>query len=330
MIDAPEWDVPGIATELTGSVDWGLPSPSVCGYDYAIADQPYHVELWVEKSTMDDVLLPIGRELGVNVVTSLGFQSITSVISLIQRIARANKPARIFYISDFDPAGDSMPVGVARQLEYWLTDYAEGADVALTPLILTRDQVARYRLPRVPVKDTDKRKGHFEERYGEGAVELDALEALYPGTLADIVRTAVAPYRDADLARRLQRAEDRAQREVSFSWGVATRRYEGDLKGLRDEARALLASYEGRLAVLRDALDVELAPLRGRLAELRQAISDEADNLSVYLPERPEPETGFPDEADWLFRSGRDYLAQMGVYKARKNGDNGDLAHFEP
>jgi len=34
---------------------------------------------------MDDVLLPLGEELGVNIVTSLGFQSITAVISLLQR-----------------------------------------------------------------------------------------------------------------------------------------------------------------------------------------------------------------------------------------------------
>lgn len=319
-INAPDWSLPRIDAELAGNVDFGLPRPSVSGYDYDASDQPYHVELWVEKSTMDDVLLPIGQELGVNVVTSLGFQSITGVIALIQRIARAGKPARVFYISDFDPAGDSMPVGVARQLEYWLTDYAAGADVALTPIVLTRDQVEAYRLPRVPVKDTDRRKASFEERYGTGAVELDALEALYPGELAGIVRAAVAPYRDLGLARRLARAEAQAQQRVNQAWEDATWQYEDDLQDLAAEAKTLLASYEERLAALSDELDAELAPLRDRLEELRQAVSNEADGLEVDLPERPEPETEEADEEDWLFKSDRTYLDQMAVYKARKLG----------
>jgi hypothetical protein len=90
---------------------------------------------------------------------------------------RPGKPTRIFYSGDFDPAGDSMPVAVARQIEFWLQDYAPGADIKLTPLALTRDQVITYQLPRIPIKESDARKAGFEERYGAGAVELDALEA---------------------------------------------------------------------------------------------------------------------------------------------------------
>jgi hypothetical protein len=57
----------------------------VYGYDYHATDQPYHLELWIEKSTMDDVLVPICEELHVNLVTSVGFQSITGVVRLLQR-----------------------------------------------------------------------------------------------------------------------------------------------------------------------------------------------------------------------------------------------------
>jgi hypothetical protein len=37
-----------------------------------------------------------------------------------------------------------------------------------------------YRLPRIPVNETDLRRLGFEQAYGQGAVELDALEALVP------------------------------------------------------------------------------------------------------------------------------------------------------
>ena len=70
-----------------------------------------------------------------------------------------------------------MPVAVAHQIEFWLQDYTPGADINLTPLALTRDQVITYQLPRIPIKESDARKAGFEERYGAGAVELDALEA---------------------------------------------------------------------------------------------------------------------------------------------------------
>ena len=149
---------------------------------------------------MNDVLLPVCREFGINLVYSSGFQSISNVRELLQRVRASRKPARIFYISDFDPAGDLMPVAVARQIEYWLPELAPGADVKLTPLALTREQAEEYRLPRTPIKEEDLRQGKFEDVYGEGAVELDALEALYPGVLARPAPEAAAPYFDATLS----------------------------------------------------------------------------------------------------------------------------------
>ncbi len=52
-------------------------------------------------------------------------------------------------------------------------------DVRVFPVVLTLDQVQYYQLPRTPIKETERRRGGFEGRYGEDAVELDALEALY-------------------------------------------------------------------------------------------------------------------------------------------------------
>lgn len=183
-----------------------FPRPRPTGYDYHPAHQAVHVEVWCEKSTMNSVLLPVCAEYSLNLVTSLGFQSLSSAVELLRRIARTGKPCRVFYISDFDPAGDNMPVAVARQLEYWLPTYAPAADIRLTPLCLTREQVRGYQLPRIPIKDTDNRKNGFEQRHGEGAVELDALEALHPGELARLLREAVAPYRDPGLPEALRQA----------------------------------------------------------------------------------------------------------------------------
>jgi hypothetical protein len=319
-VDRVDWDLSSVPTTLAGGLHLRLPDAWAEGYDYDRSDQPVHLELWVEKSTMDDVLIPLCRELGANLVTSLGFQSITSVIALIERVRTTGKPARIFYISDFDPAGDGMPTAVARQLEYWLAEYAPEADVALTPLALTRAQVEQYRLPRIPVKDSDRRKSRFEERYGEGAVELDALEALRPGELARLVREAAAPYRDRTLASRLAGAGGEARRAVDAAWSQATAPYRDELTAIERAAQPILARYQDALVRLDNELAVELAPLRERLESVRQAIADTEQTLIVELPERPEAELPEGDEGDWLYRSARNYVEQLAVYKARKAG----------
>src|SRR6185437_10679057 len=72
--------------------------------------QRFHVELWVEKSTMNDVLAPLAQRYGVNLITGEGELSATACYRLIERAKQGGKPIRILYLSDFDPAGDTMPV----------------------------------------------------------------------------------------------------------------------------------------------------------------------------------------------------------------------------
>ena len=67
--------------------------------------QRYHLEVWCEKSTMKDVLGPLCRSYGANLQRGLGELSITATLALVRRLQEAEKPARIFYVSDFDPAG---------------------------------------------------------------------------------------------------------------------------------------------------------------------------------------------------------------------------------
>ena len=318
---SPSWSLPRITSRLDWMIDLAMPEPLVSGYAYSITNQPYLLELWIEKSTMDDVLLPVCRALGINLVTSIGFQSITSVVSLIQRIRDLDKPARIFYISDFDPAGDSMPVAVARQLEYWLQDADHGwlHDVKLMPLALTGEQVSAFALPRIPVKESDGRRAGFELAYGQGAVELDALEALYPGELAKIVREAATPYRDKELARKTLNASSEAQDAAEQEWRDATADIRHELRELYVEARHVVAHYEERLSRLDDELTNELAPLHDRIASARHAVQAAAEVFTIDLPQVDASVPGDADGDRWLFDAGRDYLDQLSIYKQRRS-----------
>ena len=104
-IEEPYWSLPSIDVQLESSF-LNLPRPDVRGLRLrACRTSAYHLELWIEKSTMDDVLEPLCRRYGVDLVTGIGFQSITSVITMLrQRVSAHSKPTcAFFYISDFDP-----------------------------------------------------------------------------------------------------------------------------------------------------------------------------------------------------------------------------------
>jgi hypothetical protein len=176
--------------------------------------QAYHQEIWNEKSTVNDIVVPVCEHFGENYVYGLGEMSITAVKNLIHRVVSADKPVRIWYISDYDPAGENMPISVARKIEWFVRTHYPGLDIRLDRLVLTGEQCRKYELPRTPIKNTDLRKTGWEERHGEGATELDALEALHPGELARILTDAMTPYFDENAAQSVRDANERTQKAV--------------------------------------------------------------------------------------------------------------------
>ena len=242
--------------------------------------QPYMLEIWCEKSTMNDVLLPLCGQYSANLVTGEGEMSITAVYRCIQRIANAGRPTRIFYVSDFDPAGQSMPVAVARKLEYMLERYDIDQDVRLMSTVLTIDQVEEYNLPRVPIKESEARAGKFEERHGEGAVELDALEALHPGILEETLKSHLERHFDHDVERRGQEVQ-----------------------------RELNARVDNAVRLVMDQYTDEIEALQNMVTELEDI---EIDTSDIVLPGAPEVDD--PESGEWMFSSGREYGEQIAHY----------------
>ena len=58
------------------------------------------------------------------------------------------------------------------------------------------------------------RAANFEARFGEGATELDALEALHPGKLEEMVESWIASYRDDTLQDRIDEIETDVENEI--------------------------------------------------------------------------------------------------------------------
>src|SRR5262249_32875047 len=159
---------------------------------------------------------------------------------------------------------------VSRQVEYYLDEVAPGVEIKLTPLALTKEQVLAYNLPRVPIKKTDVRKDNFEGRRGEGAGELDALEALHPRELGRLVREALEPFRDESLEDRLADAHDEAQDVAQEASEKATAPHRKELDKIAREAAKISKPYREKFKQLDAELQAELAPLRVKVEAVRR------------------------------------------------------------
>jgi hypothetical protein len=265
------------------------------------APHPYHVELWCEKATVNDILMSLAQRYGLNVVTGEGEISVTRCVELVDRAVSSDRPVRILYVSDFDPAGQSMPVAVARKIEHVIHRRDLDIDVQVRPVALTKRQCQDYDLPRTPIKEEERRKKGFEERHGEGATELDALEALHPGVLRQILIDEIERYYDPDLKQATEDAAEELERELD---DITESAYDAH----RAEIDELTAAW-AEITTAMEAWKRRAQPVWRGIAE----------SLTVDAPN--------PDDHDWpeareanedddpLFDSTRDYIDQMGYYK---------------
>ena len=297
-------------TETYDSLEFGfefpelpeLPDYSIYGFE---PEQPYHLEIWCEKSTMNDVLEPLCQKYGVNLIIGKGEFSITACLWLVDRVNRIGKPCRILYISDFDPAGQSMPVAVARKIEKLIVDRGNpDIDIKLLPLVLTMDQIQKFKLPRSPIKESEKRAANFEDRFGSGATELDALEALYPGELHKIIKEAILGYYDTGISEDVNSMKCDARQFLDEIRDNIVNRHNEKIAAIQTEYSKIKTEFNNRFTDLES--DIE---------NVWQAIQEE---LNADLPDfsgyEIETKPGV-DVVNPLFDSKRHYFEQLSSYK---------------
>jgi hypothetical protein len=270
----------GLIDSIIEEIMWVVPRYEILGY------QNYFLAVFCEKSSMNSYISPVVEQFNGVFQPLVGESSLERVEAIARKAAELKKPVRIFYISDFDPSGEQMPVSVARKVEWFAREkYKLAFDVKLRPIVLNYDQVVRYRLPGIPTKEGDSRAKGFIERNGDRATELDALEALYPGELASIIRKALEPYYDRDNPVKVMNENDRI-------------------------AKVVREMLEG----IRPKLDEALSGLKVEgLESLDLKTSINAD----FQP--PKPDHYVDDSNDgWLLDTSRDYSAQLDYYRKWK------------
>jgi hypothetical protein len=263
--------------------------------------QKFHLEIWFEKSTMNDIIMPLGVRYGINIERAVGEFSHTKCADFVARARASGKPVRILYGSHFDMAGQIMPVSVARKIEFMIRTMAPDLDVQVRCIVLTKEQCEKYNLPRSPAKDTDRRTPGWEERHGEGITELDALEALHPGVLEEILVEEIERYYDGDLDDRIE---------------AVTAEVQADLD---DITKRIHRKHAKALAALDAEREVHAATLKTFEKKVAKTLNKMKQDLEAEAPDPndadwPEPTEG-DEDPDPLFDSTRDYVTQIRRYK---------------
>ncbi|NCO33061.1 MAG: hypothetical protein AUJ92_11625 [Armatimonadetes bacterium CG2_30_59_28] len=166
--------------------------------------QPYRVEVWLEKDALASVFRRVLDEYRIILMVGRGYGSASflheAAVTYGEVLRQVNKPVKILYFGDFDPSGEDM----VRDLRERLTRY--GAEVDVEKVALTREDIEVYELPPDFTKKTDSRQKAFVAKWGDVAVELDALP---PDILMTRIETSVLRYYDLEArGRELEREEE--------------------------------------------------------------------------------------------------------------------------
>lgn len=167
------------------------------------ANQPEHVEVWIEKEALAGVIEPTCRQWDVPYLACRGYLSQSETWRAYRRIreyAEREIPTTIFHLGDHDPSGIDMTRDNRERAIEMLTfgdaQFPLGEYVSVKRLALNMDQVEQYKPPENPAKQTDARFASYAARFGDKSWELDALD---PKTLAkliaDNVRSKIEPLR---------------------------------------------------------------------------------------------------------------------------------------
>ena len=90
------------------------PLPIARGF---VARQAFHFAIFGEKSSLEDVVLPIAEQFEGDLYLPTGEISDTLVYQIAKEANEDGRPLMMFTLSDCDPAGHQMPVSIARKLQ---------------------------------------------------------------------------------------------------------------------------------------------------------------------------------------------------------------------
>ncbi|EAD5177823.1 hypothetical protein EQN71_12845 [Listeria monocytogenes] len=181
------------------------------------AGQKNHVEVWVEKDALVDIVGQASNKLNVDYFSCRGYVSQSAMFRSARRLADwqlAGKDITILHLGDHDH--DPSGIDMSRDIEERLATFGIFPDVKR--IALNMDQVDEYTPVPNPTKLSDSRAADYISQFGYESWELDALQ---PRIIDDLISGHINPLIDWDLMESVKEEceEERRQLEtVSYHW----------------------------------------------------------------------------------------------------------------
>jgi hypothetical protein len=171
--------------------------------DAASQTRPYQIELWLNRSAFNPLLLPICAKQGAVLVSISGRPLAGPVEALLRR--SQGSTTIILCLSDLSIHGFTFCRDLAQAAA--TGNVQDERDIRLKRIALTPGQVLEQKIPMVPGEKGTKKHHDLNKRYlrpygldPRRMAELDALEAYYPRGIAGFVEHALSRYStDLDL-----------------------------------------------------------------------------------------------------------------------------------
>lgn len=155
-------------------------------------EQPYYIEVWIEKEALTGVIAQICDELEIPYFACRGYVSQSEVYSAAKRFERitnyTDRQVIVLHLGDHDPSGMDM----TRDNNDRLALLSNGADIKVVRIALNMDQVRLYNPPPNPAKLSDSRANDYIRDFGDSSWELDALS---PTVIRDLIFNEVNKYK---------------------------------------------------------------------------------------------------------------------------------------
>lgn len=164
-----------------------------CYTEYSLPfwhNQPFYIEIWVEKEALVSCFEPITSKYGVTLVPTRGYPSLSQLYDCLPRFQAVpeDREIKLIQFGDYDVRGLDIPQKIERN---FADDF--GLEVQVQRYALTKDLIARYNLPPYPAKQTDTMIRGWLETEGNVTWELDALP---PDVLSQLLEQAIKEHID--------------------------------------------------------------------------------------------------------------------------------------
>lgn len=130
--------------------------------------QPRYLEVWLEKDALSGIFEDALDRYGVTLNVGRGYDGWDSIHNAAERFGTRDRVS-VLYFGDCDPSGEDMVRSLGERLAFF------DCHPEIVKCALTFEDVERYNLPPDFTKATDTRRAAFVKKYGDVAVELDAL-----------------------------------------------------------------------------------------------------------------------------------------------------------